>query len=74
MTALKAFSNLSLVTFHQILSNMGISRPLTHAKDIHAKISPVNKDKHLLYQRTKHNKKPPNKLFYITVTVTPLIL
>jgi len=66
ITALKAFSNSGLVTFHQILSKMDISCPLTHAKDIHAKISPVNKDTNIfLYQRTKQNKKPPKKI-YIT--------
>ena len=56
------------------MSNLGITRPMTHAKYIHGNISPVNKDKHFVYQRPKHNKKPPNKIVYITVTVSPLLL
>ena len=63
-----------MATFHQIMSNLGITRPMTHAKYIHGNISPVNKDKHFVYQRPKHNKKPPNKIVYITVTVSPLLL
>jgi len=64
-------SNSVLVTFHHIMSKIGISWHLSHAKDIHAKSSPVNKDTNIfLYQRTKQNKKPPKKIYDITGRVT----